>query len=409
MIVLTVFFWLIGIYLFFYSFYWFLTVLLGSFYRYHDPRQIISPKAIEYLFILPAYKPNSLFLKVIESVKVAAGENRIHQIFSLLQEPTEDMVKQVGQAGIHVRNKSFSHFTGNPYHYALEFIISEIESGIKEGKWNPTHIVLLDKDNVLSSDFMDKIEPGVLGGYDLVQGKRLPFTTYNAAQSFDTIAESLNDIQFRAAKSCAGLGLEVSGSGLVMKYELFRSAILSLDKRSPGMDKNLMVNLHKMGFSSLYVPTATLFEEKTDDMEIMQAQRTRWLGEQYYNGMNYGPELIWIGLKEFRLSPIDFAVSILRPPRSVHVLLMPVLALAEMTDYIVGNSIFPTVPFFTLGTILLFLSVVIFALATHSVHHLLRIIFKLPLFAIKNVSASFSGVSKKNRGKFIHTERKVGE
>lgn len=395
-------------YLFFYSLFWFLTVLFGSFYRFKetdkDPKTGIS----DIIFLLPAYKPNKIFIEVLKAIKTATGDRKNIKLFILFQEADKEIVRQADALGYYYQEKSFKGFSGNSYHHALQYVVSEIRRLEQAGMWSPSHLILIDKDNILSPNFIDEIEKGFLMRYDVVQGRRLPFDAKTKEQMFDTISESLNDLMFRAAKSFFGLTLEISGSGVGFKFDVFEEAVQYLDKKAPGMDKNLMVGLLSRGVRTIFNPNATLYEEKTDDPQALHAQRTRWLGVQYYIALTYGKKLLVTGLKKMQWSPIDYAITLMRPPRSVQVIVVPLLALIESAFYLLSGQFFYAFPVFGISALLLVLGVAIFLKATGTTPLFFRLATALPQFALSNLTAAIKGVQKKRQGTFIHTEHKKG-
>ncbi|NTU74305.1 hypothetical protein HGB07_09295, partial [Candidatus Roizmanbacteria bacterium] len=152
----------------------------------------------------------------------------------------------------------------------------------------------------------------------------------------------------------------------------------------------------------------TLHEEKTDDLQVLHAQRVRWLGVQYYIALTYGLKLLITGLKKRQWSPIDYAISLMRPPRSVQVLLVPLLALIEVLIYIINGKFIYSVPILSISTLLLVLGVGIFMIVSGFMPLFVRVAMSLPKFALSNLAASIKGIQKKNQGKFIHTEHKKG-
>ncbi|ACF12859.1 Glycosyltransferase-like protein [Chloroherpeton thalassium ATCC 35110] len=394
-------------YFFFYSFYWMATILFGVLYKPPKFDSKSSSEVKDILVLLPAYKPNRFFLTVLESLtKSIEGQSHIKPII-LLQEASPDLSLAVKQFDFYTLEKAFSHLSGNPYHHALKFLSAHIAAQTERGIWSPSHVVILDKDNLVDGDFFHELEAGFKSGYDLVQGQRLPLAAQNATQSFDATSEALNDVMFRAAKSKLGMMLEISGSGFGVRYDIFADAVAGLDGVAPGMDKNLMVGLLKHNLKSVYNPRAKVFEEKTESEAAIKKQRTRWLGVQYYIAMRYGWQLILFGLKTGRLSPIDYAISLYRPPRSLQLFVVPILAVAESIILAIYGKLPYSIPGMLLSLGMLFIAFVLFISHTNGWKNLSAMMFKLPKFALNNLFSMLEGVKSKNRGKFLHTEHQA--
>lgn len=405
---LLAFLWIVGllpiVYLFFYSAYWMLSLLLGAGYKTPKLTGSNSDGIKDMLVLLPAYKPNDVFIEVLQTLKKAIGQKVNIKPVILLQEADPKITKAVKAFGYFTLEKEFSHLQGNPYHHALKYLMNEIETKAQTGKWQPSHVVILDKDNLVAEDFFVQLEQGLKSGYDLVQGQRLALQESTTTQTFDSISETLNDLMFRAAKSRLGLTLEISGSGFALNYNVMRSAVNRLDGLAPGMDKNLMIGILQHPIKSLYIPEAKVFEEKTETAEAIQKQRTRWLGAQYYIAWVYGWALIKMGLKTLRLSPIDYAISLWRPPRSMQLFLIPFLAIIEMGISLWLGAVPYEFPFMSVSFGMLILAFFVFVQKAGLWNKLVAIVIKLPNFAIGNMGSAIEGVKPKNRGAFIHTE-----
>jgi cellulose synthase/poly-beta-1,6-N-acetylglucosamine synthase-like glycosyltransferase len=396
---------LLGAYLLFYSFYWMSSVILGATYKSPSLKPLHTGNEI--LVLLPAYKPNAVFIEVLHSLKKAIKSRTDIKPIILLQQADIGIADQVKQFGYHVVEKDFSQEKGNPYHHALKFVMTHIEAKKSEGLWSPTHIAILDKDNIVAEDFFRELERGFQAGYDLVQGQRLPFSQNTSTQSFDAISERLNDMMFRAAKSKLGLMLEISGSGFGVRYNLMQNAVDTLDFIAPGMDKNLMVGLLKQNVKSLYVPSAKVYEEKTASEESFKKQRTRWLGVQYYIAMHYGLKLVQIALLNFRFSAMDYAISLWRPPRSVQLALVPVLAFFEVLSLAVFSTLPYPVPFMSLSLLMLAVAFVVFILKEKMWGSVQDLVVHFPKLALGNLQSALEGIKPKHRGSFIHTDHQT--
>jgi len=190
-----------------------------------------------------------------------------------------------------------------------------------------------------------------------------------------------------------GLPPELSGSALLFKIEAFNIATRNLDARAPGMDKNLLIQLLLANKKISYVPDAQVLEEKTDNNEVIKKQRIRWFGNQYFNAFYWGKALLLKG----KPATLDYAITLYRPPRSIQMVILPILASLEITFNI--NYIF------ALSTILTFTGILVFLVKEKIWQEAFKIAFTLPRMAFDNLKSALKGSSKKQQGKFISTER----
>nr|WKN34473.1 glycosyltransferase [Tunicatimonas sp. TK19036] len=412
-----------AIYFAFYSFYWLLTTLLGVSYRPRKPDLLTKlmgyvslPKKSskvnhtnpEILLILPAYKPGQIFLKVVESIK-QASEGKNIRVYVLLQEAEPHFRTQLRKYGFWVEKAEFGHLPGNSYHHALRHIIHKISYFQQTDLINPDFVMLIDKDNLLASDFFEHITPYDYLNNDVIQAQRCSINSRGDISFFDSISERLNDTMFRSAKSLVKGTIEISGSGALIRTELFKEAINNLDHNAPGYDKNFMVQMLSTNdqIRTVFLPYVQLFEEKTSELESYNPQRVRWFGEQYYNALYSAGKLMNAGIRHGRFSAFEYLITLWRPPRSVQLLLVPMLGVLEIGAYFWMNYWWLGFPYFLTSTLALVTAAVIFlgkeGLLSVSLQH----VFSLPKLAISNLMNAGVSIKKENHGKFIHTEHKL--
>ncbi|WP_020533013.1 glycosyltransferase family 2 protein [Flexithrix dorotheae] len=403
--ILSIILYTIGIYFLGYSIYWFVSVLIAYLVKnkVSNSTELKPPKDI--WVILPAYNPNSHLLKVVESIKKAESTHKIW-IYVLLQENKTINPSSFEQKDdIFIEEKSFKNLSGNPYHNALQFIVGRLEElEIKNG-FECSHIVLLDKDNVVDKQFFNKHITGINAGFNLIQGQRRSYKSSSISQAYDTISEGLNDLMFRVCKTKLGWPIEISGSGFSCEKKIFADAVNQLDKRAPGMDKNLMVQLLKQNKSikMTYEPQAFVWDEKTSKIEDLKKQRSRWFGNQYFNAYYHSVPLLLRAFKFRKFSIIDYAITLWRPPRSFQLFLLPLFAAIECFYYVNYNNFYTHIPIFTLGFGFLALAIILSLNYLKAWSHARKIIFAIPKITFNNLLSIRSGISKKNQGNFVNT------
>jgi cellulose synthase/poly-beta-1,6-N-acetylglucosamine synthase-like glycosyltransferase len=396
MIILSILYWILVAFLAFYSAYYFLTVTIGMLpakteQKPHD----FNPNV---LIVLPAYQPSPIFLDVIASVE--RSRPKYSSVYVLFQEADQDLVDSVkaNYPWMRIEEKNFSHLGGNAYQHALRHINTYVS------KWSKTsndYVVLIDKDNIIEDNFFTKMKEHADHSMDLIQGKRSALSLKGDFSIFDAASEILNDTMLRSAKMKLGLPIEVSGSGALIRAEVFQRAIDGLDPKAPGFDKNFMVNLITMGrLNYLYVPEAIIREEKTAYPDDYKMQRIRWFGEQYYNALFHGKRL----LQTASWASLDYLVTLFRPPRSVMMFLLMICSFCEALAWLSGHQI---IPYFSIFSILVLSS----SLYLFSRVGLLILMIKasrhLPKLVVNNVWSVFNSLKRKYLGTFIPTSHRL--
>lgn len=320
--------------LLFFAIYGLTLVLAGLMHRNNKTKASALPRI---KLLLPAYKPNHVFLKVLESVKKAKKHHPV-DVFILFQEADQSIVKASIKYGFQYVEKTFGHLTGNSYRHALQYLCNE-----KLDEKAHKYTLILDKDNIMQSDFFDNLTKAALNEYHIVQGVRKPIQTTEGIQLFDAISERYNDLMLRKGKLQLKGVLEISGSAAVIKTDLFKYAIGQLDEQAPGFDKSFMV---KMLTSPVKLRTAfndqlIVWEEKTTKIENYQSQRLRWFGEQYFNAFFNSKALMKAAFARGKYRSLDYLLTLIRPPRSLQLVASALLLICDLVDLRFSYLSFP--------------------------------------------------------------------
>ena len=238
-------FYVIGLYLILYSAHWLFTSIVASFNKKKlDTFSSLTKKKIEqYLILIPAYRPQWQLIEVLESLKITKKYKK-QKVYILFQNADPLLIHIIrNRFKCIIDEKSFESLKGNSYHHALRYALKRITQFKNEGLIKTSHILLLDKNNILKKNFIEKIIPFIENEYDIIQGKRLPLNSKIVTENYDSIAESLNDSMFRKAKYNLGLIPEITGSGTFYTFESFSYIINRLDYKVPRFDKFLMILL----------------------------------------------------------------------------------------------------------------------------------------------------------------------
>lgn len=398
-------YYLLGSYFLFYALYTSLNLGLGYYWknRYKIPFWKVNTSELEWIVILPAYNPDERFLQVLDSISNAYFDGKLH-VYILFQRADEKIVSAAKKYNYIIEENIFYNPAGNPYHDALRHISENIRQWVREGKMNPSHVVLLDKDNLVTKKFFERMAL-YTDYYEVLQGQRRPLETKTAGQVYDALAESMNDSMMRAAKMQLGSCPEFSGSGLVFPVGTYDYLVNHLDSRAPGMDKNLLIQLLLRGKNESpsvgYIPEAILYEEKTAQIDNLQKQRIRWFGNQYFNALYYTPKL----LRKGSWAAIDYAISICRPPRSVHGGMAILGSVVELTLWTAFG--FQFIPMFSIGLGITMLGMGAFILEAPAkrISYFSKLVTHTPLIMFNNIKSVWQGIGKKSQGSFIHTER----
>lgn len=176
--------------------------------------------------------------------------------------------------------------------------------------------LVLDADNVMASDFVQKINAAFDRGFIAVQGHRAAKNMNTNMAVLDAVSEEINNSIFRKGHRVLGFSSALIGSGMAFDYAFFKKIMLEI-KAIGGFDKELELRMLQDRHKIEYVNDAIVLDEKVQKAEVFTNQRKRWLAAQFiYFGRYVGP-----GLRElFRSGNFDFADKVyqmIQPPRII--------------------------------------------------------------------------------------------
>ena len=183
--------------------------------------------------------------------------------------------------------------------------------------------LVLDADNLMEKDFLNKINEGFDKGYKIIQGHRIAKNVNNSFAILDAISEEINNYIFRKAHRSVGLSAALIGSGMAFDYHLFKSTMQKM-KAIGGFDKELEMYFLKNRYTIEYLENAIVKDEKVQKSEVFANQRRRWLSAQFiYFGENIGSAIVQL----FTKGNIDYFDKVIQMGQLPRILLLAVTGL----------------------------------------------------------------------------------
>ncbi|WP_445748074.1 glycosyltransferase [Polaribacter sp.] len=174
--------------------------------------------------------------------------------------------------------------------------------------------VVLDADNVMAPDFLQKINAAFEYDFIAVQGHRTAKNTNNSWAILDAISEEINNNIFRKGHRVLGLSSAIIGSGMAFRYQYFKSLMATVTAIG-GFDKEIELKMLKEGRKIVYLNDAVVYDEKIQKAEVFGNQRRRWLSAQFHyfrkDILNATKDLITKGNVDY----FDKAIQFIQPPR----------------------------------------------------------------------------------------------
>ena len=285
-----------------------------------------ADKYYKFLVLYPAYNEDRV---IINSVKTFVSQYYPYENFHLavisdhMQPETNE---QLAQLPITLLQPVFEKSSKAK---ALQYAISYFEEMKGKMTGNKTvgdfdFVVILDADNVVNSDFLDRLNSECAKGYKAIQCHRCAKNSNNDIAVLDGVSEEINNTIFRKAHNRIGLSSALIGSGMCFDYKWFKDNVFKLT--TAGEDRELEALLLKQGIYIHYEPDIPVFDEKVSNKDNFQKQRLRWMTAQIQSLLNllpYIPKAILTGNIDY----IDKTVQQALIPRSMLIVITFMIAL----------------------------------------------------------------------------------
>ena len=146
---------------------------------------------------------------------------------------------------------------------------------------NPDIVMILDADNIMAPDCLEKVNSAFHAGFEAIQCHRTAKNKNTAVALLDAISEEININLFRRGPSLAGLSAAPIGSGMAFKAGLIREIFSTQEiLENPGEDREIDMQLMRRHIKMEFLDDALVFDEKVDNAVIFEKQRVRWLEAQ---------------------------------------------------------------------------------------------------------------------------------
>lgn len=267
--------------------------------------------------------------------------------------------------------------------------------------------VVLDADNIMAPDFLEKVNAAFADGYQVVQGHRVAKNVDSNFAVLDAASEEINNSIFRKGHRVLGLPSALIGSGMAFNYKLFKDFMANVNAVG-GFDKELELKLTREKVAIEYLEDALVYDEKISEKGAFENQRKRWLSAQLVYFQRFFLKALGALLTKANVGFFDKAVQMILPPRVMSLGLSLILWLLALLNFLFFQEQLPLsfASFLlwnaNLGAIALALSL---ALPKRMYNQqLLKAALSLPS-AIMSMFAILFKLKGANK-KFIHTKHK---
>ncbi|HLO46647.1 MAG TPA: glycosyltransferase family 2 protein [Leadbetterella sp.] len=268
-------------------------------------RESISSRNHSFLFMIPAYKEDSVILETVKSLENQPDLGEYDKIMVIADHMKPSTLKALRNSKADIIEISLEKSTkAKSINIALDQISSDFDA-----------VVLLDADNHLVPGFITKTKAAFSDGHNVIQTHRIAKNLDTNFAFLDAISEEINNSVFRKGHANIGLSAALIGSGLVMEFKEFRAFMRKIDVVS-GFDKQLELDLLRKGQKISYLEDAYVLDEKVRESKVFENQRTRWISAQF----NFAKKNFFNAFRALFQGNIDYFDKVLQfllPPRLI--------------------------------------------------------------------------------------------
>lgn len=343
---------------------------------------------------IPAFKEDSI---ITDTVRKAYNHNYPKEFFkviviadSLQQETLENlrnMPVQILEVGFDISTKAKS-----------------INAALQLFKNDYFDIaVILDADNVMGEDCLEKINDAFHKGCKAVQCHRKAKNVNNPIALLDAISEEINTNLFRRGPAAIGLSAAPAGSGMALEFRLFKD-IFTLDHilSNAGEDREIDIQLMIRNVRMEFIDNAYVYDEKVTSPKDFEKQRIRWLEAQ----MNHIKRFFQPDIKNVPKTSLFYnkLFQNLIVPRLLYLILfITIIVIFVLQQLLHINVLYPLnewwLAWMLAYSLVLFISIPpgFFTLKT------LRALLHIPVLMMSMLKAILK--MKRNRKEFLHTSK----
>ena len=258
----------------------------------------------KFAVLIPGYKEDNVIVEVARRALEQSYEADLFDVVIIADSFQNITLEKLRRLPIRLIEVSFEKSTkSKALNKAMEVIGDDYQVAL-----------ILDADNVMEYDFIERINNAFNRGYKVVQGHRVAKNTNTSFAILDAISEEVNNHIFRKGHRVLGLSSALIGSGMAFDYHFFKKTMAEVNAVG-GFDKELELKLLRERNTIEFLPRAVVYDEKVQKSAVFSNQRRRWLSAQFI----YFRRFVLSGLKELVLKGnVDFADKVyqmISPPR----------------------------------------------------------------------------------------------
>jgi cellulose synthase/poly-beta-1,6-N-acetylglucosamine synthase-like glycosyltransferase len=220
--------------------------------------------------LIPAYKEDSVIVSVAAKALEQKYPANYYDVVVIADQLQHTTLNKLSQLPVKLVKVNFRNSTKTK---SLNAALAELEHDYDIA-------VILDADNIMEKDFLQKVSNAFSAGHPVIQGKRIAKNMDSDYAILDALSEMINNHIYRKGHQVFSLSCSLMGSGMAFDYKLLKHTLLCMDAVG-GFDRELEYRLVEKGYKAVYLENAVVYDEKVDGRQTFQNQRRRWISAQF--------------------------------------------------------------------------------------------------------------------------------
>jgi len=379
-------------YLFLTSLYFFLVALAGRLKRGQEYGTNREKKKVA--IFIPSYKEDQIIIETAGKALEQSYPRDKYDVFVIADHLQQSTLEKLRTLPVQLVEVQFDISTkAKSLHEALVLAAP--------GEFDIA--MVLDADNIMSPDCLEKINCAFARGYKAVQCHRVAKNKNNGVAILDVASEEINNHLFRRGQRAMGFSSSLIGSGMAFDFNIFQKIFnLPIILENPGEDREIDLQLMKEDIQVEFIEDAYVYDEKVSSADVFENQRLRWLEAQFNNIRRFFDEDI-----RFYASKPAYWYKLFQAlllPRSLYLVFYFVIFCCLLVMQYFGILFMsPPAPWWYLA-MALYGSALLVSIPLYLYNmNLFKALISLPLLILSMTRAILR--MKKNRKEFIHTPK----
>ncbi|PXX98834.1 glycosyl transferase family 2 [Marinifilum breve] len=295
-------------------------------YKPNRKKDIIQRKTA---VLIPGYKEDAVIVDVAKQALLQSYKQEQFDVVVIADSFQSETLQKLNDLPIKVIEVSFEKSTkSKALNKAMEVLDDDYEIAC-----------ILDADNIMAEDVLERINEAFENGYKVVQGHRVAKNLNTSFAILDAVSEELNNNIFRKGHRVLGLSSALIGSGMAFDYAFFKSTMKQVNAVG-GFDKELELRLLKNKQKIEYLPDAIVYDEKIQKSDAFANQRKRWLSAQFVYFRRYVLSGLFHLIFNGNIDFFDKVYQMISPPRILLLGLVGIMTIAYwMIELLVPNAV----------------------------------------------------------------------